>query len=337
MKKTSFFLRGNSSKHSTAEKSNWPEVERQPSDDASELSLEDCKLHLFNVDRPIWKNTSKAALIEYYHNISPYLLPYIKDRPQSLHIKLNGALAPGLYIKDMEGREPECATVYRDTRRHPQPGKRNRIDYLVCNNEPTLLWMINLGCIDVNPWNSRILSPEEPDYLVLDLDPSEENRSENGLQKLRETAVAAIDYCQTRQLSTFVKTSGKSGIHVLIPCSGISFPEARSFAERICAEIHQIVPDQSTTAASISQRGNKVYLDASQNDYADTIASPYSVRPYILPCVSTPIKAKELKTIDPHSFTIETIFERLKKQGDLFDKLTDKKIIMKNNEALRQL
>jgi bifunctional non-homologous end joining protein LigD len=237
----------------------------------------------------------------------------------------------------MEGRQPDCAMIYSDKRRHKAAGKRNVIDYLVCNNKATLLWMINIGCIDINPWNSRITSPEQPDYIVLDLDPSEDQMSEQGLNKLRETALAANAYCKKKHLQIFIKTSGKSGVHILIPCRGFTYSTARSFAEHICGEIHLLVPPISTTEISVSQRNGKVFIDPSQNDYADTLAAPYAARPYIIPSVSTPVDGKELKNIDPHDFTIHTIFNRLRKTGDLFEKINDAKIIEANNRVLKKM
>lgn len=276
-------------------------------------------------------------MIQYYNDIAPYILPHIVDRPQSLHIKLNGASAPGLYIKDMEGRQPGCAAIFSDRRRHKAEGKRDVIDYLVCNNTATLLWMINVGCIDINPWSSRMTGPETPDYIIIDLDPSEEERTEKGLERLRTTVLAAQEYCDAKNLVTFVKTSGKTGMHLLVPCSGFEFPQARMFAEQICEGIHELVPDVSTTNVSVSQRAGKVFVDPSQNDYADTIAAPYSLRPYHLPTVSAPVDKRELKSIDPHVFTMDNIFERLDKKGDLFQNINDNKMILQNVKALKKM
>ena len=238
----------------------------------------------------------------------------------------------------MEGRQPECALIFTDKRRHKAEGKRSEIDYLVCNNRATLLWMINIGCIDINPWSSRITSPEQPDYLIIDLDPSEEKRTAKGLERLRETSMAALDYCNRKKLKSFIKTSGKTGIHILIPCRGFTFSQARTFTEQMCVEVHQLVPSISTTATSISQRDGKVYIDPSQNDYADTIAAPYSARPYHLPTVSTPLEAKEVNaSLDPHEFTIETIFKRITKKGDLFAGINESRTIESNNKILMKM
>ena len=322
----------------TSTGSNWPEVEGQNMEDATSFKLSDCTIELFNVDRTIWKGITKADLIQYYHRVAPYLLLHIKDRPQSLHIKLHGPQAPGLYIKDMEGRQPMCATIFTDKRRHQVAGKRNQIDYLVCNNEATLLWLINMGCIDINPWNSRMKTPDEPDYLVIDLDPSEEKPTAKGLNRLRNTAMAAKEFCAEHQLKTLVKTSGKTGIHFLIPCAGFTTPAARALAERICGEIQQLVPDDSTIVVNKGSRQGKVFVDFSQNDYADTIAAPYSVRPYKEPLVSTPLNLREINMhLYPHDFTIKEVLRRLSKKGDLFEDLLDKKVAIANTRRLQTM
>jgi len=316
-----------------SEDSNWKVIEKAKPASREEIKLDDCTVELTDVDRNIWKEIPKARLIEYYHNVSKIILPHLKDRPQSLHVKLNGATAPGLYIKDMEGREPDCAEVYKDKRRHPKPGKRNEIDYLVCNNEATLLYMVNLGCIDINPWMSRIQNPEQPDFINIDLDPSDDD-----FKKVIETALAAKEVLKKRALTSFVKTSGKTGMHIYIPVSGIDFPQARNFSEQLGEEIHERVPAISTTSVSINQRGNKVFIDPSQNDYADTLAAPYSARPYHLPTVSTPLDWKEIKSsLNPESFTIETVPARIRKKGDLFADSINPRIQNRNYKALQKL
>jgi len=317
--------------------SNWPLVEKQPMNQHDTIDIGHCTIDVFNVDRQIWKGITKAGLIEYYHHVAPYILPYLKDRPESLYLKLTNASAPGLYIKDMEGRQPECADIFTDTRRHPAKGKRNKIDYLVCNNEATLLWMINLGCIDINPWNSRIVAPENPDYLAIDLDPTAKDKKAHYLDKLLDTALAAKVWCDKHKVKAFVKTSGKTGIHFYIPCTGIEYSQARTITEQICAAIHDLAPKSSTIENSISQRHDLVYVDPSQNDYADTLAAPYSVRPFHIPTVSTPLDWKEInRRLDPSSFSIDNTLARLKKKGDLFAGVLDKRIATANMKILKK-
>jgi bifunctional non-homologous end joining protein LigD len=318
--------------------SNWPKVEAQPRDRADTLDIGNCRVDVFNVDRLIWKDISKARLLEYYHSVAPHVLPYLKDRPQSLYVKLQNANSPGLYIKDMEGRQPDCADVFTDIRRHQKAGKREKIDYLVCNNEATLLWMINLGCIDINPWNSKSTTPDYPDYIVIDLDPTVKDAKDRYLDKLLDTALATKEYCDKQKLKAFAKTSGKTGMHFYIPCTGIPFAEARTIGEHICRAIVEMVPGQATVANSINSRGNKIYVDPSQNDYADTLAAPYSVRPWHIPGVSTPLEWKEINhKLNPSNFTIDTILPRIKKKGDLFKGVLDGKTVRANGKKLIDL
>lgn len=322
----------------TMPQSNWPEVEKQEIENEQAFDIDDCTIQLNNIDREIWKGTTKANLISYYHSIAEYILPHLKDRPQSLHLKLINANADGLFIKDMEGRQPDCASIFTDQRRHHVKGKRDQIDYLICNNEATLLWMVNIGCVDINPWNSRIAAPTEPDYIVIDLDPTEADTSKVDLHKLTETALAAKKFCDEFKLVAFPKTSGKTGMHFYLPCSGFTSQQARQLAEHICTEIHRLAPEVSTTENSIAKREGKVYVDPSQNDYADTLAAPYSVRPFHTPTVSTPLEWAEINNrLNPSEFNIETIHKRIEAKGDLFLGALDKKIAQKNNKVLKRL
>nr|WP_298935723.1 DNA ligase D [uncultured Dyadobacter sp.] len=302
---------------------NWKRVdeswEGKPVDD---FPLEHCTIQLHDVERELWKGIAKANLVMYYHRMAPLILPHIKDRPQSLSLKLTHAGGPRTFIKDMENRAPECATMFTDQRRVKKPGKRSQIDYLVCNNEETLLFMIDLGCVDINPWASRVHNPQLPDYLWLDLDPtvgSEGVDEEKGFQMAVEIAMAAHQVLRKNKLESYPKTSGKTGIHIYIPCSGMDFHQAREKANELADQIHQLVPDISTRSESISGRKGKVYIDANQNDYADTLAAPYCIRPYHEPLVSTPLEWKEVKPgPDRYAFNMKTIEARLAKKGDLF-------------------
>jgi bifunctional non-homologous end joining protein LigD len=233
----------------------------------------------------------------------------------------------------MEGREPDCATVFHDKRKHPKPGKRNTIDYLVCNNEATLLYLINLGCIDVNPWMSRIQNPEQPDLINIDLDPSDDD-----FEKVIEVAQAAKKVLTKYKLISFIKTSGKTGLHIYIPITGIDFAAARNYSEKLGAELQELIPGISTTQVSISLRGDKVFIDPSQNDYADTLAAPYSARPNRIPTVSTPLDWKEVRPgLDPSQFTIDTMMARINKKGDLFKGVLDKTNQNKNSKAIKKI
>lgn len=267
----------------TAE-SNWNKVFEEKIKSEGQITVEGERLHLTNIEKKLWKSTNKAQLITYYNSIANFILPHLKDRPLSLYLKNLNAGAPGLYIKDMEGFQPNFLNIFSTKRKHKVKGKADVIDYAVCNCLPALLWLVNLGCIDFNPWNSSVQNPLEPDFIAIDLDPSDED-----FKKAVKTAIAAKQYFDEQMLTAYLKTSGKTGIHMIIPCEGFSFKEARSIAEKICLEIHKRVPRFTTLEVLKSKRGNHLFVDFSQNDEADTLACAYSVRPDKQPNVSTPI------------------------------------------------
>ena len=320
----------------TSGDSNWRTIEKIPIKSSETKNVGGNKVTIINPEKRLWgseeKPITKADLINYYHSVYQYIGPHLKDRPLSLHIKHIAPAAKGLYIKDMEGRQPAWAEIFTVPRKHKKKGKRDIIDYLVCNNEATLQYIISLGCIDINPWTSRITSPEEPDFIIIDLDPSDDD-----FKKVITTANAAKQFFDKEKIIAFPKTSGKTGLHLYIPCEGFTFPEARSIAEKICSSIHSLVPEITTTTISISSRGNKLYIDPNQNDYADTVAAPYSVRPSGHPTVSTPLEWKEVnEKLDPKQFTIFNTVARLQKKGDLFRKVMDKKIRSGNSKILQK-
>ena len=312
---------------------NWAKIEAKKIGSERDFEFGGHTVTISNIEQELWRGITKARLITYYHQIGPFILPHLKDRPLSLHIKQEGAMAPGFYIKNMEGRQPDYLDIFPDQRRHAKKGKGDRIDYAVCNNEAALLYLVNLGNIDLNPWSSRITSPQQPDFISIDLDPSDDD-----FGKAIKTAQAAKTVFDHLKLTAFVKTSGKTGIHLFIPCHGFDYPKARTLAEKICEMVCKEVPDIATTEVGIDRRGNKLFVDPSQNDYADTLACAYSVRPYKHPNVSTPVEWKEVKDkLDPGKFTMDTVPERLKKKGDLFEKLLDTKIRQANSLALTNL
>jgi bifunctional non-homologous end joining protein LigD len=315
------------------EDSNWPKILEKKIESEREFEFGGHTLTINNIEQELWRGISKARLIMYYHQICPFILPHLQDRPLSLYIKQDGANAPGFYIKDMEGRGPDYLDIFTDARRHPKKGKRNEIDYAVCNNEAALLYLINLGNIDLNPWSSRTGSAQEPDFISIDLDPSDED-----FGKAVKTAQAAKKIFDEYKLQSFVKTSGKTGIHLFLPSEGFNYPQSRTLAENICSLICSMVPDIATTEVEISRRGDKLFVDPSQNDYADTLACVYSVRPFKHPNVSTPLEWKEIKDmLDPGKFTMDTVPERLEKKGDLFGDMLNHEVRKSNAKVLKKM
>jgi bifunctional non-homologous end joining protein LigD len=313
--------------------SNWNKIFEEKIKSEGSIPVENESIQLTNIEKKLWKTTNKAQLIAYYNGVAEYILPHLKDRPLSLHIKNINAGAPGFYIKDMEGFQPDFLDIHSTKRKHRAKGKADVIDYAVCNNLPALLWLVNLGCIDLNSWNSTVKNQAEPDFIAIDLDPSDED-----FRKAVKTALAAKDYFDEQGLSSFIKTSGQTGIHIFIPCRGFSYPQARTLAEHICREIHNRVPMFTTLEVSVDKRGTKLFVDFSQNDEGDTLAAVYSVRPAKQPCVSTPIEWDELSLkMKPADFTIENIPARLLKTGDLWKDLHHLKLKSKNSKILEKM
>jgi bifunctional non-homologous end joining protein LigD len=313
--------------------SNWTELLKEPISSRGEFIIDDKKLELTNIEKELWPGVSKADLINYYHKVADYMLPHLIDRPLSLHIKHHGPKAPGMYIKDMEGYQPSWAEIFTIGRKHKAAGKRDQIDYLVCQDEATLLYAVNLGCIDINPWTARTGSPFSPDFVIIDLDPSD-----NDFSKAIKAARATKTVLDRYKLKGYVKTSGKTGIHIYIPVVDLTFGEARKAATFLCEQIHQLLPDITTTEISVSKRGDKLYLDPNQNDQADTVAAPYSVRPSSNPTVSTPLEWREVNAkLDPAAFDITTVLARIEKKGDLFAEAISGKYNLGNSKRLRGL
>jgi bifunctional non-homologous end joining protein LigD len=328
--------------------SGWRAVDQeQQGAQWTDFKVEGCTVPVHNLDRELWKGTSKGKLLLYYSEMADYLLPYCKDRPQSLALKLSTVYEGRTFIKDMEHREPSCSTVFTDRRRKQVEGKRNKIDYLICNNTATLLYMVNLGCVDINPWASRYTAPDHPDYITIDLDPTVPDglsgkrllkAEEDGFQKAIEIAQAAKSVFDQYKITSLIKTSGQTGLHLYLPCAGLRFQQAKRVAQYLAEQIHRRVATISTLEISKDLRGTRVFLDTTLNAYAFTIAAPYSVRPYHHePLVSTPLRWQEVsEKSNRFDFTMESIFERVKQKGDLFKDLLDSSVAKKNSKIFGQ-
>mgnify|MGYP000879469279 FL=1 len=270
-------------------------------------------LRLTNLDKVFWpeEEYTKGDVINYYYRIAPYILPYLKDRPQSLYRTPNGILKKGFYQKDVSSFAPDWVETYKII----SDGEKKEKHYLLCQNLETLIYMANLGCIEINPWLSRVQRPDYPDYLVIDLDPEE-----IAFAKVIEAAQAVHAVLARAQIPSFPKTSGATGLHIYIPLGAkYNYEIAREFARLIATLVHHEVPGFTSLERSPKKRKQKVYLDFLQNRSGQTVASVYSLRPREGATVSTPLRWEEIKPgLDPREFTIKTIHRRLQKMGDLF-------------------
>lgn len=255
---------------------------------------------------------TKGEIIDYYRKISKFLLPYLKNRPESLNRHPNGITKPGFYQKDMDTSQ---IPSWLKTEKQYSKSNSEYLDYLICNNEATLIYMANLGCIEINPWHSTYDKPDYPDYLIMDLDPGKIS-----FQEVVRTALKIREVCTEIGIETYCKTSGATGLHVYIPLKKrYTYDEIKLFGELLATAIQQQLPDTTSTERTVSKRADKIYIDFLQNRKGQTIAAAYSVRPKPGGTVSTPLEWEEVNDqLNPKDFTIYTIFDRLEEKGDLW-------------------
>jgi bifunctional non-homologous end joining protein LigD len=271
-------------------------------------------LHLTNQEKLYWQKEgiTKGELVQYYEKIAPVILPYLKDRPQSMRRFPNGINGPDFFQKDIDtSKVPNWLKMQK---MYSDSNKKN-IDYLICNDKATLMFMANLGCIEINPWNSRTTKPDNPDWIVIDLDPENIDFTE-----VAKTANEVRKVLEELEIEGYPKTSGSRGMHIYIPLAAkYDYEIGRTFAQLIAGRVHDRIPDITSIIRSPSKRQKKVYLDYLQNSRGQTLAAPYSARPKPGATVSAPLAWSEVNAkLHPSAFTIKTIFKRLDKKGDLW-------------------
>lgn len=286
------------------------------------LEIEGINVHITNLEKPLWpkEGITKYDLIDYYLAVSKYILPFLKDRPQNLHRHPNGIDKDGFYQKDTPEGYPdwiETISIYSES-------SEKDIDYMLCQNEATLIYMANLGCIEINPWNARVGSLNKPDYIVIDLDPSDKN----DFKQVIEVAQAFHQLLDTIQIEGYCKTSGSSGLHIYIPLGAkYTFEEGRDFCKLLCTIVQEQLPKLTTMERPLKSRKGRIYLDYLQNRSGQTLASVYCVRPKPGATVSTPLLWKEVNSkLDKNEFTIFTIKGRINKYPELFMEILGKGI-----------
>jgi bifunctional non-homologous end joining protein LigD len=305
-------------KEASTEAQNIPkkkDVHSKTTDMDKERTIAGKKVSLTNLDKIFWPDEgyTKGDLIEYYDKIYKYIGKYLKDRPQSLRRTPNGIKDEGFFHKDAGDNAPEWVDNYPVW----SDSADKEINYIVCNNKPTLLYMANMGCIEINPWNSKIDKPDNPDYFVMDIDPSDKNT----FDQVVETAHVIREILDRAGCPSYCKTSGATGLHIYVPLAAkYSYEQAREFAHMIAVLTQEELPDFTSLERSLKKRGkDSIYIDYLQNRPGQTLSSVYSARPKPGAPVSTPLDWKEVKPgIDPKNYNIMNIFKRLEKKGDLF-------------------
>jgi bifunctional non-homologous end joining protein LigD len=278
------------------------------------VTIDGKTLTITNQQKLYWpdEKITKGDVIRYYENIHRYIMPHLKDRPQSLRRTPNGIKDEGFFQKDAGKAIPAWI---KTVKLRAESANRD-IDYIICNDLATLLYLNNLGCIELNPWNSRTGKLDYPDYMIIDLDPSEKN----SFSQIVDTALVVREILDKAGAPSYCKTSGASGLHVYVPLHArYTYDEIRAFAEIVVRLTEQQLPKTTTVERALNKRNGRIYLDYLQNKRGQTLASVYSLRPKPGATVSTPLQWKEVKPgLTPAQFNIFNVMERLEKQGDLF-------------------
>lgn len=289
-----------------------PKTLLNPKDESQVRKVAGKELKFNNLSKIYWPDdkVTKRDMFNYYYAVADFILPYLKDRPLSLNRFPGGINGHSFYQKDVKGKAPEWAKTFPYSTSDGEPK-----EYLVGDDVATLLWMNTLGCIEINPWFSRVKSPDNPDYCVIDLDPDKHH-----FDKVIEAALVVKEVLDSINVPSFPKTSGSTGIHIYIPLGGkYDYDQSQLFARIIVGIVHSIIPKFTSLKRIISARKGKMYLDFLQNRPGATIAGPYSLRPKPGATVSMPLEWKEVKPgLKMKNFTIFNAIDRLKEKGDIF-------------------
>ena len=299
--------------------------EPKPEDKTSKkITIAKQELTLTNLNKVFWpeEKYTKGNLVDYYKEITPVILPYLKNRPESLLRYPNGINGDSFYQKDAALLDVD----WIPTERIYSDSNKKQVEYLLCQDEATLIYLINLGCIDLNPWSSRVAHLENPDYLLIDLDPEETD-----FGNVVTTALSFREFLENLDIPSFCKTSGAKGMHIYLPLDAqYSYEQSRKLAELFCIQVHKKIPQLTSMKRNPKDRKGLVYLDYLQNIKGQTLASAYSVRARPGATVSTPLLWSEVtEKLHPSQFTMKNVPNRIHKYGDLFKKTLGRGIDMK--------
>ncbi|HNP21793.1 MAG TPA: DNA ligase D [Panacibacter sp.] len=301
-----------------------------PGDETQVRVINRHELKFTNLSKIFWpkEKISKRDLINYYYQVAPVMLPYLKDRPQSLNRHPNGIAGESFYQKDVTGKVPEWIDTFPY---HSEADDKDR-NFMVCTDESSLLYIASLGCIEMNPWSSTIQSPDKPDWCIIDLDPDN-----NTFDSVIEAALVTKDVLDSVGVPSYPKTSGSTGMHIYIPLAAkYTYEQSKEFARVIVKLVYAQIPSFTSIERATRLRKGKLYLDFLQNRPQATLAAPYSVRPKPGATVSAPLSWDEVKPgLKMKDFNIFTMTERLQTKGDLFKPVLGKGINM--NAALKKL
>lgn len=295
-----------------------------PSEATQVKTINGHALSFTNLDKVFWpaEKYTKRDMLNYYYQIAPYILPYLKDRPQSLNRYPNGIKGKSFYQKDVTGKAPDWIKQFPY---HTSDGEDK--NFMVPTDEASLLWMASLGSIEMNPWNSTIHKPDHPDWCCLDIDPDTKNTFEQVIQ----VAQAIKTVLDDMGIIGYPKTSGSTGIHIYIPLGAkYTYDECQLFGKLIATHTHEQLSSFTSIERFTRNRKGKIYIDYLQNRPKATLAAPYSLRPKPGATVSMPLHWEEVKKgLKLTDFTIQNAVARVREEGDLFKPVLGKGINLK--------
>jgi bifunctional non-homologous end joining protein LigD len=282
-----------------------------------ELAFDQRRVKLTNLNKLFWPKLriTKRDLLQYYADIAPYLLPHLRDRAMVMKRYPNGAAGEFFFMKRAPQPRPEWIEICFIG--HPSG---NVIDFPIIQDLPSLLWVINLGCIDLNQWYARCDDVDRPDYLHFDLDPVPGAT----FDRVRETALVVRQALEALKMPSYAKTTGSKGIHVYVPIvRGPTQKEVWLIAKELARILESTHPKLITAEYQIAKRPHgRVLVDYNQNAWGRTLASIYSVRPKPRASVSTPVTWQEIASgMSIEDFRIDNVLSRLRKIGDLWKPL----------------
>jgi len=283
---------------------------------------ETATVNLTSADRVLFPEDgiTKGDLFEYYRAVAPAILAHLRERPFTMKRYREGIDKPGFFQKQAPKGMPKWIKT-RQFRTFPREGGSRLVDFPLVNDERALLWMVQMHCIDLNAWYSRVDKPQRPDFVLFDLDPPDDP---DGFELAIEVAHLIRELLDEIRLPGYVKTSGADGIHVVAPITRRStFEQTYQFAEAASRLLEGRHPGKVTTEW-LKKKRDGVLVDHRQNGWGKTIASVYSVRPKPGAPVSTPLRWEELTPkVRPRDFGMDVVLERIQQHGDLFARVLE--------------
>ncbi|MEJ7642972.1 MAG: DNA ligase D [Chryseolinea sp.] len=294
-----------------------------PTDETQVREIDGHTMKFTNLSKFYWPEdkVTKRDMLNYYYQIAPYLITYLKDRPQSLNRFPNGIHGKSFYQKDVTGKVPDWVQTYLYHSNDEEVDKH----FMVPQSDSDILLMASLGCIELNPWSSTIHKPDHPDWCIIDLDPDK-----NSFDQVIQAAQVTHTILENIKVPSYCKTSGSTGLHIYIPLGAqYTYEQSKELARAIVTQVHHELPKFTSIERKVAHRDGKMYLDFLQNRPKATLAAPYSLRPKPGATVSMPLDWSEVKKgLKMSDFNIHNAVARVREMGDIFKPVLGKGITL---------